>query len=257
MGPLTLYFTLHEIEFCATWIIDGLCSSLAKLSLHNFNNDNMAEHASVWQKLLTFLQVYNEKFPWMPQLCCLTSMQSILWLASINISILWCQWNIHCWKMSARFWWRAKTWNDDWRRKDDRTQPRNKVVSSLDPTKTNVRTSRKQRTRTKTRTRNNQCTIKMATPLTVTLQRVVKHTSGTILSQAKKSIGVEAPNANVWGATVPSCMPNGSRSSGPNKKEKDGKDNKKIEDKQGTTLLLQIPQANYTSTIGDGFSSPF
>ena len=60
VGPLTLYFTLHEIAFCDTRTIDGLCSSLARLGLHNFNNDNTAEHASVWQKLLTFLQVYNK-----------------------------------------------------------------------------------------------------------------------------------------------------------------------------------------------------
>jgi len=57
---LALYFTLHEIAFCDTKTIDGLCASLAKLGLHHFNNENTSEHASIWQKLLTFLQVYNK-----------------------------------------------------------------------------------------------------------------------------------------------------------------------------------------------------
>jgi len=60
VGPLTLYFILHKIAFCDMQMIDSLCSSLAKLGLHNFNNYNMAEHVSVWQKLLTFLQICNK-----------------------------------------------------------------------------------------------------------------------------------------------------------------------------------------------------
>jgi len=36
VGPLALYFTLHEIAFCDPQTIDGLCSSLAKLGLNNF-----------------------------------------------------------------------------------------------------------------------------------------------------------------------------------------------------------------------------
>jgi len=50
VGP---YFTLHEIAFCDTKTIDGLCASLAKLGLHHFNNENTLEHASIWQKHLS------------------------------------------------------------------------------------------------------------------------------------------------------------------------------------------------------------
>jgi len=60
VGPLALYFTLMEIAFCDTKTIDWLSAALAKIKLALFNNESTAEHASVWQKMLTFLQVYNK-----------------------------------------------------------------------------------------------------------------------------------------------------------------------------------------------------
>jgi len=49
-----------EIAFCNMKTIDCLSASLAKILLVHFNNESTAEHASVWQKMITFLQVYQK-----------------------------------------------------------------------------------------------------------------------------------------------------------------------------------------------------
>jgi len=96
------------------------------------------------------------------------------------------------------------------------------------PTRTNGMKNSRPRARIRTKTRNSPRMTKMAIPSTATLQKVGKHTNATFLSLARKSIGVATPNANVGGATEPSCMPNGSKSSRPNaKREKMGKTTRK------------------------------
>jgi len=98
----------------------------------------------------------------------------------------------------------------------------------LELTKTNVMTSNQPKAKTTTKTKNSQRMIAMATPLTAICQKVVKHTNTTILSLVRKSIGAATPNANVGGATEPSCMPNGLKSSRPNaKREKMAKTTRK------------------------------
>ncbi len=250
---------LHKITFCDTHTIDGLCSSLAKLGLHNFDNDNTSEHASVWQKLLTFLHIYN-KIPVDATTILLDQYakcsvagfrQHFNTLVSIKHPLLESVSSIlQEGQDTERQLKKEGQWNP--------TKKQGGVFLGADKDKKDDKQPHKDKDKDKDKTKKQPMHDRNGNPIDRHLPKSGEAHKHNNSLTGKEEHWCGNPKCQRWGSHgTQSHAEWFEKSQAKKKKGKEGKDDKKTNDKQGTTPLLQIPRANYGSTIGEGFDSPF